>query len=117
LNRPTESVTRIGHCINALMEAHLVFFALTKHGLADIFDLARGKSAPIWVNQGLLDVADLNRLRSEGFNLTDFVYWIDPSDEPLVQEAVETIREHHPDQVLYIERCLNVIPEKRAGGS
>jgi hypothetical protein len=87
-----------------MMEAHLVFFALTKHGLTEIFDLTKGKSASIWVNQGLLDAAELNRLRSEGFNLTDFAYWIDPSDEPYVREAVETIREHHPNQVLYIER-------------
>lgn len=82
----------------------MVLFALTKHGLTEMFDLARGNPAPIWVNQGLLDTADLNRLRSEGFNLTDFAYWIDPSDESCVQEAVGTIREHHPNQVLYIER-------------
>jgi hypothetical protein len=87
-----------------MTEAHLVFFALTRHGLDEILDLAKGKSAPIWVNQDLLDAADLDRLRSEGLNLTDFAYWIDPSDEPCVQEAVETIREHHPNQALYIER-------------
>lgn len=86
------------------MEAHLVFFALTTQGLADIFDLTQGKSAPIWVNQGLLDAAELNGLRSEGYDLTDFVYWIDPSDESSIREAVETIREHHLGQVLYIER-------------
>lgn len=33
------------------MEAHLVLFALTKHGLAELFDLAKGINAPIWVNQ------------------------------------------------------------------
>jgi hypothetical protein len=87
-----------------MMEANLVFFALTRHGLDEIFGLAKGKRTPIWVNQGLLDATDLNRLRSEGFHLTDFSYWIDPSDEPSVHEAVETIREHHPSQVLYIER-------------
>lgn len=86
------------------MEAHLVFFALTIQGLADMFDLTRGKSAPIWVNLGVLDAAELNRLRSEGYDLTDFMYWIDPSDASSVQEAVETIREHHPAQVLFIER-------------
>ena len=82
----------------------MVLFALTKHGLAELFDLAKGINAPIWVNQGLLDGAGLDRLRSEGFDLTDFAYWIDPADESCVNEAVGTIREHHPNQVLYIER-------------
>lgn len=82
----------------------MVFFALTRHGVAEMLDLARGNNAPVWVNQGLLDAADLDRWRSEGVSLTDFLYWIDPSDASCVQAAVETIREHHPHQVLYMER-------------
>jgi hypothetical protein len=82
----------------------LVLFALTKHGLAEMFHFARGGKVAIWVNQGLLDEANLERLRSEGFNVTNFTRWIDPADEFVVQEAVETIREHHPNQALYVER-------------
>jgi hypothetical protein len=85
------------------MELTLVLFALTKHGLVEMFDLARDGKQPIWLNHGLLDVANLEQLRAEGFDLTNFVHWIDPADESAVQDAVETIREHHPDQVLYIE--------------
>jgi histidinol dehydrogenase len=82
----------------------LVFFALTKRGVAELFDVARGGKAAIWVNQGLLEATDLSRLRAEGFELTDFANWVDPADESAIQDAVETIREHHPDMVLYIER-------------
>lgn len=81
----------------------MVLLALTKHGLAEMFDLARGGRPTIWLNQGLLDVANLERLRAEGFDLTNFIRWIDPADETAVQEAVEVIREHHPDEALYIE--------------
>lgn len=86
------------------MEVALVLFALTKHGLAEMLDLARGSNSAIWLNDGLLDATNLGQLRAEGFDLTNFVYWIDPADEVAVQDAVEAIREHHPDQVLYIER-------------
>lgn len=82
----------------------MVLFALTKQGLSEMLDLARGSSSAIWANDGLLDAAILGRLRAEGFDLTTFVRWIDPADEAAVQDAVENIREHHPDQVLYIER-------------
>ncbi|ULU24071.1 hypothetical protein DYST_00978 [Dyella terrae] len=33
----------------------MVLFVLTKHGLAQMLDLATGRKAPIWVNQGFLD--------------------------------------------------------------
>lgn len=82
----------------------LVLFALTKQGLAEMLDLARGGKIAIWINKGLLDEPDINRIRAEGFDLTDFVHWIDPVNEVAVAEAAETIREHHPGHVLYIER-------------
>ncbi|WP_430390172.1 hypothetical protein [Dyella sp. 20L07] len=82
----------------------LGFFALTKHALFEILNLARGNKSAIWVNGGLLDVATLEQLRAEGFDLTDFVRWIDPGDGSSVQAAVAVIREHHPNQVLYIEQ-------------
>jgi hypothetical protein len=85
------------------MEISLVLFALTKRRLAELFDLARGREAAIWVNKGLLETADLARLRADGFDLTDFTYWVDPADGAAIQHAVEIIKEHHPDKVLYIE--------------
>ncbi|AIF46022.1 hypothetical protein [Dyella japonica] len=86
------------------LEIALVLFALTKHGLAEMLDLARGGRSAIWVNDGLLDAVKLGQLRADGLDLTNFVNWIDPADQEAVQGAVETIREHHPNQVLYIER-------------
>jgi hypothetical protein len=68
-----------------------------------MFDLARGGKVAIWVNRGLLDEAEIKRLRADGFDITDFMHWIDPVEESAVLEAAETIREHHPGQVLYIE--------------
>lgn len=82
----------------------MVLFALTKHGLADMFNLARGSKTAIWLNQGLLDAANLERLQAEGLDLTNFTRWIDPAVDAEVQQAVWTIKDHHPDDVLYIER-------------
>lgn len=82
----------------------MVLFALTKNGFVEMLDLARGGKAAIWINRGLMDESAIQRLRAEGFDLTDFVHWIDPLDESAVDEAVETVKEHHPGQVLYIER-------------
>lgn len=86
------------------MKGILVLLALTKHGLPEILDLARSSHLAVWLNDGLLDTTSLDRLRAEGLDLTNFTRWIDPADEAAVQDAVETIRAHHPRQTLYIER-------------
>jgi len=86
------------------METCLVLFVLTKQGFAELLDFARGGEAALWVNQGVLEDSELVRLRTEGFNLTDFTYWYDSADESEIQDAVETIREHHPGEALYVER-------------
>lgn len=80
------------------------FFALMSRGVAEWFNLAQGSKAAIWVNQGLLEATDLTRLRAEGFDLSDFTYWVDPAEEVAIQNAVETVREHHPGKVFYVER-------------
>lgn len=82
----------------------MVLFALTKKGLAELLDVARDGRFALWVNQGLLDDSELAALRSDGFKLTNFTYWHDPADESEIQDAVETIREHHPGEALYVER-------------
>ncbi|MBB6189220.1 hypothetical protein [Rhodanobacter sp. MP7CTX1] len=82
----------------------MVLFALTKQGVAEILDSVISRETALWVNHGLLAAPDLERLRAEGFELTNFTRWIDPADQADIESAVETIREHHPGQVLYIER-------------
>lgn len=84
-------------------ERCMVLFALTKHGLTDMFNLARGRKITVWVNQGLLDDVNLERLRAEGFDLTNFTRWIDPAVEVEIQQAIWTIKDHHPGDVLYVE--------------
>jgi hypothetical protein len=96
------------------METDLVLFALTKQGLADILDIAQGNNIPVWLNQDLLDKAELDRLRAEGLDLTSFAHWIDPTDTSHVQRAVETIKEHHPPQALYIEQIQALCPTSKS---
>lgn len=54
-------------------EIALVLLALTKQGLSEMLNLVRGNDFAIWVNHGLLDDANLDQLRAEGFDLTNFI--------------------------------------------
>lgn len=82
----------------------MVFFALTPHGLPEILELALTRQIFVWLNHGLLSELDMSHYRNKGLLLTNFVHWIDPHHPSQVEDAVATIREHHPHEVLYIER-------------
>ena len=81
----------------------MVVFALTKHCLADLIAMLRQSKTPIWVNYGLLSTTELAQLRAEGIDITNFANWINPSDGEAAQQAVAIIKEHHPNQALFVE--------------
>ncbi|GLQ98206.1 hypothetical protein [Dyella mobilis] len=85
------------------MENALILFALTKRGLGDLLAVARQSRTLIWVNHGIVDASELERLRADGIDLTHFTRWIDPFDREAVLVAVTTIREHHPDGAIFVE--------------
>lgn len=85
------------------MEIPLVVFALTKHCRADLIAMLRQSKTPIWVNHGLLSATELAQFRVEGIDITNFANWINPSDSEAVQQAVATIKEHHPNQAIFVE--------------
>lgn len=69
-----------------------------------VHPLATSHEVALWVNDGLLAAPDIARLSAEGVELTNFTRWIDPADQEAIASAVETIKQHRPCQVLYIER-------------
>lgn len=82
----------------------MVLFALTRQGLAELLGSSRSREVAIWVNHGLLATSDLDGLRADGVELTNFTRWIDPNDQAAIELAVQTIREHHPDQAVFVEQ-------------
>ena len=61
-------------------------------------------SVPLWVNSGVLSDEELGRLRAAGFAVTNFTRVIDPADDSAVNEALATIKEHHPSECIRVER-------------
>lgn len=82
----------------------MVLFALTRQGLAELLGSSKSRGVAIWVNDGLLASPDMDGLRADGVELTNFTRWIDPNDQAAIELAVETIREHHPDHAVFVER-------------
>lgn len=81
----------------------MAFLILTRAGL-DALTEQFGQFPPnLWINQGVLTEAELQTYRGKGINITHFTYDILLTDRTVINEAIETISEHHPDEVIYAE--------------
>jgi len=76
----------------------MVFLILTRKGFDDILERVDTRRDAVWVHAGVLSQQEIADLRSAGWDLTDF---IKPSSD-LISDT-ETIREHHPAQVIWVE--------------
>jgi hypothetical protein len=83
----------------------MVFFALTRSGYED-FERHIGihASVTLWVNKDVLSDSELKEVRAAGLSVTDFTRMIDILDGVAVDEAVDTIKQHHPNECVWLER-------------
>ena len=56
----------------------------------------------LWVSLGVLEPSELAELRAYGVAVTDFTKPIS-RDAAALADAVDTIREHHPGQVVWVD--------------
>ena len=83
----------------------MVFLALTRGGYIEFTEIFHDRfDVPLWVNNGVLNDEELSQLRAAGRSVTNFIEAIDASDIHAVNDAAETIKEHHPGVCVWIER-------------
>jgi hypothetical protein len=81
----------------------MVILVLTKQGYKELEAVIASGKYPIWIGANVLSEKEIRALREEGIDLTDFRYSIDPESREDLDCALETIREHHPDQRIWAE--------------
>ncbi len=81
----------------------MVFFALTTIGFRNLVETMGRVPSPIWLNAGILDRIEIDKLRSSGINLTVFSQARDPFDSSDISQAVATIQMHHDQDTIWVE--------------
>jgi hypothetical protein len=81
----------------------MVYLVLTRNGYEELLRQFQRVPSPLWVNKDVLSQPELSSLRSSGIAVTDFVRPIAPSDIQEVSEAAYTVKEHHPDESVWVE--------------
>jgi hypothetical protein len=81
----------------------MTHFAITRKGFDELVATLGRIPSPIWVNYGVLSAEELSRARSLGVAITDFTSDVSRNNAGEFEDALDTILQHHPDQVLWVE--------------
>lgn len=81
----------------------MVIFILTNKGYEEMESIIKESNSPVWINDGVLSEEEINKLRSQGIELTKFSYFINKANQKEILGALETIKEHHPGEAIWTE--------------
>jgi hypothetical protein len=80
-------------------------FALTRQGYDQLIKVCGGSPpSPLWVNAGVLSSSELTVLRTQGHEVTEFARLV-PSEGQGLDDAIGTIKEHHPGSFVWVEHA------------
>jgi hypothetical protein len=79
----------------------MVFLAITKNGLNDALRTAAEIDAAVWCGVDAISEGDYSNRQHK--NLSRFDYELGNRDGAALADAIQTINEHHPGEVVWIE--------------
>jgi hypothetical protein len=82
----------------------MVFFVISRKGFEDYLTIKEKLVAPLWISAEVISKSELESLRHSGADVTDFNYAIGLDENEVINDAIETIKEHHPGEVIWIKR-------------
>jgi hypothetical protein len=82
----------------------VVFFVISRKGYEDYLAVKEKLVAPLWISAGVISQSELESLRNSGADVTDFNYAIGLNENEVIDDAIETIKEHHPGEVVWVQR-------------
>lgn len=82
----------------------MVFLAITSAGLAEALRLAGTDGLSVWCGADAISEADY--LGQERGHLSRFDYALAGESHDVIQGAIETIKEHHPHETVWIESAV-----------
>jgi hypothetical protein len=82
----------------------VVFFVISRKGFEDYLAVKDNLTAPLWISAGVISQSQLESLRRSGTDVTDFNYVIGLNENEVIDDAIEIIKEHHPDEVIWVQQ-------------
>ena len=81
----------------------MVYLLLEPSAARETLDLARNSACSFWVGSDALNADEFQRLIAEGAKLTRFSYPLSGASAETIGDAISTIEEHHPDEIIWVQ--------------
>lgn len=79
------------------------FLVLEAGAVSDALATAKLCNGHVWLGTNAVSEPEFHRLVSQGHLITRFSHAVTAEDRPQIQEALETMREHHPNVVVWVQ--------------
>lgn len=83
----------------------MVFLAITPNGLKDALREAASSGTSVWCGAGAVSEEDFDARKVPG--LTRFDYSLEDRDPLVLADALDTIEQHHPGEVVWVEAAAS----------
>ncbi len=83
----------------------MIILATTRDGFFELEPVIKTGKHPVWIGSDVLSETELAEYRTNGIDLTNFNFSINPENKEEVEDALATISEHHPNERVWQE-CL-----------
>jgi hypothetical protein len=83
----------------------MVFLSLDRSSALEAIALAKVSGHSVWVGSDAISEAEHQAFGEQGVKLTRFVFPLEGVDSTRVQDALATVTEHHPGEVVWVQHC------------
>ncbi len=83
----------------------MVFLAITPSGLREALREAARTSSAVWCGADAISEQDFAALKGKG--VTRFAYALGARDALVIEGALDTVGQHHPDDVVWVEAAAS----------
>jgi hypothetical protein len=81
----------------------MIHFVHSRQSYDQLVTSAFWPPSALWVSHGVLERSELADIRAGGIAVTDLNRAVDPNNATALAGVIDTIREHHPCQVVWVD--------------
>ena len=81
----------------------MVYLVLQPMAVGETIRLATEKGWFVWVGSDAIEPDEFKRLCDRGARLTRFSYPLAGAEPSVIDDALETIEEHHPGEIVWVQ--------------
>lgn len=83
----------------------MVYLALDRSSALEAISFAKAGGHSVWVGSDAISEEEHLRLGTQGMKVTRFAYPLSGAAAAVIEDALATIEEHHPAEVIWVQRA------------